>query len=59
MLAVWGNRVIAIRAAVLLIVSETAIEFVRLPYDVETTVRKVEMIPELDNFLGTRLREGR
>jgi diadenosine tetraphosphatase ApaH/serine/threonine PP2A family protein phosphatase len=41
------------------IVSETSIEFVRLPYDIETTVRKVEMIPDLDNFLGTRLREGR
>jgi diadenosine tetraphosphatase ApaH/serine/threonine PP2A family protein phosphatase len=41
------------------VVTDTAIEFVRLPYDVETTVHKVEMIPELDNFLGTRLRDGR
>jgi diadenosine tetraphosphatase ApaH/serine/threonine PP2A family protein phosphatase len=35
------------------------IEFVRLPYDVDTTVKKVEAIPELDNFLGTRLLDGR
>jgi diadenosine tetraphosphatase ApaH/serine/threonine PP2A family protein phosphatase len=35
------------------------IEFVRLTYDVDTTVRKVEQIPELDNFLGTRLLDGR
>ena len=35
------------------------VEFVRLPYDVETTVKKVEAIPELDNFLGTRLLDGR
>lgn len=41
------------------IVSETAIEFVRLEYDVETTVKKVEAISELDNFLGSRLLDGR
>jgi hypothetical protein len=35
------------------------LEFVRLPYDVETTVKKVEAIPALDNFLGTRLLDGR
>jgi diadenosine tetraphosphatase ApaH/serine/threonine PP2A family protein phosphatase len=35
------------------------IEFVRLPYDVDTTVKKVEAIPSLDNFLGTRLLDGR
>src|SRR5689334_21830505 len=35
------------------------IEFVRLPYDVDSTVRKVEQIAELDNFLGTRLLDGR
>ena len=42
-----------------MVVSETYIEFVRLPYDVEKTVKKVEAIPELDNFLGTRLLDGR
>ena len=41
------------------VVSETEVQFIRLPYDVETTVRKVEQIPELDDFLGTRLLEGR
>ena len=41
------------------IVEETYVEFVRLPYDVETTVKKVEAIPDLDNFLGTRLLDGR
>lgn len=35
------------------------IEFVRLPYDVDTTARKIEAIPALDNFLGTRLLDGR
>ena len=35
------------------------IEFIRLPYDVDVTVRKVEAIESLDNFLGTRLLDGR
>jgi len=33
--------------------------FRRVEYDIETTVRKIHVIPELDNFLGDRLREGR
>ena len=41
------------------VVTDSYIEFVRIPYDVETTVRKVEAIGELDNFLGTRLLDGR
>src|SRR6478672_4273925 len=41
------------------IVNETRIEFIRLPYDVDTTVKKVAAIEELDNFLGTRLIDGR
>jgi hypothetical protein len=41
------------------IVTENSVEFVRLMYDVETTVKKVEAIEELDNFLGTRLLDGR
>lgn len=36
-----------------------SIEFVRVEYDVETTIKKVEAIDALDNFLGTRLRDGR
>jgi diadenosine tetraphosphatase ApaH/serine/threonine PP2A family protein phosphatase len=41
------------------IVDETYIEFVRVIYDVDTTVKKIEKIDELDNFLGTRLLDGR
>jgi predicted phosphodiesterase len=35
------------------------VEFRRVEYDVEKTVAKIFAIPELDNFLGERLREGR
>ncbi len=35
------------------------ITFRRVSYPLETTVAKVHAIPELDNFLGDRLREGR
>jgi diadenosine tetraphosphatase ApaH/serine/threonine PP2A family protein phosphatase len=31
----------------------------RVAYDVETTIRKIYAVPELANFLGDRLREGR
>jgi diadenosine tetraphosphatase ApaH/serine/threonine PP2A family protein phosphatase len=41
------------------IVGDTSIEFVRLMYDVDTTVKKIEAVEELDNFLGTRLLDGR
>lgn len=41
------------------IVTETHIEFIRLEYDVDTTMRKVQDNPDLDNFLGTRLLDGR
>ena len=41
------------------VVTDNAVEFVRLMYDVDTTVKKVEAIDELDNFLGTRLLDGR
>ncbi|HLL88003.1 MAG TPA: metallophosphoesterase [Tepidisphaeraceae bacterium] len=41
------------------IVNDTNIEFVRLPYDVQATVKKVEQIEALDDFLGTRLLDGR
>jgi len=43
----------------LVILSDHQVEFVRVPYDVETTIQKVEAIPDLDDFLGTRLRDGR
>ncbi len=35
------------------------LEFVRLEYDVEKAARKIYDTPELDDFLGTRLFEGR
>jgi predicted phosphodiesterase len=35
------------------------IEFRRVEYDLDTTINKIFAIPELDNFLGERLREGR
>lgn len=41
------------------VVTETAVEFVRVPYNVEATVKKVEAIAQLDDFLGSRLRDGR
>jgi diadenosine tetraphosphatase ApaH/serine/threonine PP2A family protein phosphatase len=41
------------------VVDETIVEFVRVSYDVDSTVKKVEQIDELDNFLGTRLLDGR
>src|SRR5262249_32802389 len=31
----------------------------RVPSDFETTIRKIYAIPELENFLGDRLRDGR
>jgi diadenosine tetraphosphatase ApaH/serine/threonine PP2A family protein phosphatase len=37
----------------------THIEFVRIAYDIDTTVEKVRGIEALDNYLGTRLLEGR
>jgi len=36
-----------------------AVRFVRVAYDVETAVQKVHGVNELDDYLGTRLKEGR
>ncbi len=35
------------------------ITFRRVPYDVDATANKIYAIPDLDNFLGDRLRDGR
>lgn len=35
------------------------VEFVRMEYDIERSARKIYDTPELDDFLGTRLFEGR
>jgi hypothetical protein len=45
--------------SIFVFVSDTYIEFVSVPYYVETTVKKVQNIDDLDDFLGTRLRDGR
>ncbi len=41
------------------LLTDTGVEFVRLEYDVQATVEKVKQIPELHDFLGMRLIEGR
>lgn len=41
------------------IVDKGRVEFVRLKYDIEKTVHKILSTPELDDFLGHRLLEGR
>jgi predicted phosphodiesterase len=38
---------------------ENKLTFVRVQYDFEATRTKIYAIPELDNFLGDRLRDGR
>jgi predicted phosphodiesterase len=35
------------------------VEYRRVEYDIDTTIQKIFDIPELDNFLGERLRDGR
>ena len=35
------------------------VTFRRLPYDFETTIQKIYAVPDLDPFLGDRLRQGR
>jgi diadenosine tetraphosphatase ApaH/serine/threonine PP2A family protein phosphatase len=42
-----------------IMLDDDTIRFRRVEYDVETTVKKIYAIPELENFLGDRLREGR
>ncbi len=36
-----------------------AVRYRRVEYDIETTVQKIYAIPDLENFLGDRLRDGR
>jgi predicted phosphodiesterase len=38
---------------------EDAITFHRVEYDIETTANKIYHTPDLDNFLGDRIKEGR
>ncbi len=46
------------RACYILVDDET-IRYRRVEYDVDATVKKIYAVPELENFLGDRLREGR
>jgi diadenosine tetraphosphatase ApaH/serine/threonine PP2A family protein phosphatase len=41
------------------VLEDSLVTFRRVEYDVETTIQKIYDIPDLDNFLGDRLREGR
>jgi diadenosine tetraphosphatase ApaH/serine/threonine PP2A family protein phosphatase len=46
------------RACYILLDGDT-IRYRRVEYDIDTTVRKIYAVPELENFLGDRLRDGR
>jgi predicted phosphodiesterase len=46
------------RACYVLLDGES-IRYRRIEYDIDTTVKKIYAIPDLDNFLGDRLRDGR
>jgi diadenosine tetraphosphatase ApaH/serine/threonine PP2A family protein phosphatase len=41
------------------VLEDDLIRFRRVEYDIDKTVQKIYDIPELDNFLGDRLRGGR
>lgn len=41
------------------LIYDKKVEFVRIPYDVNATMMKVFNTEDLDNFLGSRLQEGR
>jgi len=47
------------RAAYAIISQDEEVEFIRVEYDVESAARKIHAVPELDDFLGSRLLEGR
>ena len=41
------------------LLEEGKVRFIRVPYDLDAVMEEVFDIPELDDYLGTRLREGR
>ena len=47
------------RACYVLLDSDNTVYYRRVEYDVEATIQKIYDEPELDDFLGNRLREGR
>ena len=38
---------------------DTTIRYCRVEYDIESTIKKIYAVPDLDNFLGDRLRDGK
>lgn len=38
---------------------DKSLRYRRVEYDIDTTIRKIYAIPDLENFLGDRLRDGR
>jgi predicted phosphodiesterase len=47
------------RSSYVVLDDNNTVNFKRVPYNVETTKKKIYEIPELDNFLGDRLADGR
>ncbi|MDH3719598.1 MAG: metallophosphoesterase family protein [Planctomycetota bacterium] len=41
------------------VMEDNVVRFRRIEYDKDTTIQKIYDIPDLDNFLGDRLRDGR
>lgn len=41
------------------VVDDTSVHFIRVPYNVDAAIEKMRAIPELDEYLANRLREGR
>jgi diadenosine tetraphosphatase ApaH/serine/threonine PP2A family protein phosphatase len=41
------------------LLNDDALYYRRVEYDIESTIRKIHNVPDLDNFLGDRLRDGR
>ena len=41
------------------LLDDDVIRYRRVEYDIDSTVRKIYEIPDLENFLGDRLRDGR
>jgi diadenosine tetraphosphatase ApaH/serine/threonine PP2A family protein phosphatase len=42
-----------------ILLDDESIRYRRVEYDIETTIKKIYAVPELENFLGDRLRDGR
>ena len=54
-----ASRATATRAPATSCSTATRIRYRRVEYDIETTIAKIYAVPELENFLGDRLRDGR